>query len=219
MGSRAVGVPGFPDGTALDSEASATWPCEDHAITLVAILTAGPDGSWGAGVSVNYGDALPQVSVLGFQSMTTTKPFVYLPLSSGTTTDQSPYIDHINALADPPAGFGLGLPAGGTAYLGTITFHKDLVAHGTYEIRVGTDGPGGADAVFDGFGDDISATTAFNSAFLLPEPVAPTALGSGIAALALLLRRRLHSIERQPSRASALPRPMTRVPRDLPQFK
>ena len=30
-------------------------------ITLAVILTAGPNGSWGAGVSVNYGDTLPVI--------------------------------------------------------------------------------------------------------------------------------------------------------------
>jgi hypothetical protein len=169
---RAVGVPGFPDGVALDSEAfSDPFGCfnydDSHEFTLVAILTAGSNGSWGADVSVNYGDALPQVSVLEFQSLTTTVPFHYLPLSPGTTTNQPPYIDHINALADPPDSFGIGLPPGGTAWLGTVMFHKDLIANGMYEISVGTDGPGDTDGVLDGFGNDITATTTFNSAYLV----------------------------------------------------
>jgi hypothetical protein len=193
---RAVGVSGFPDGVALDSEAYPHWSCYDWEITVVAILTAGPNGSIGAGVSVNYGDALPQVNVIEFQSLTTAMPFAYLPLSSGTTTNQPPYIDNIGALADPPAGMGSGLPPSGTAYLGTVMFHKDLVANGTYEISVGTDGPGGTDDVFDGFGNNITDTTTFNSVFLLPEPSALMALGSGIAMLALLHRRRRHSAER-----------------------
>jgi len=194
--SRAVGVPGYSDGVALDSDAYAVWPCENDEITLVVILTAGPTGSWGAGVSVNYSDALPQVSVLEFQSLPNAFPSFYLPLSHGTTTDQPPYINNITALADPPAGFGLGLPPGATAWLGTVMFHKDLVALGTYKISVGTNGPGGTDAVFDGFGNDITQKTTFNSAFLLPEPSAPAALGSGVALLASLYRRRRRSLKR-----------------------
>jgi hypothetical protein len=190
-----VGVPGFPDGVALDSEASPVF-CDYHEITLVAILTAASNGSWGADVSVNYGDALPQVSVLAFQSLTTTYPFYYLPLSPYTTTNYPPYINHINALANPPDSFGIGLPPGGTAWLGTVMFHMDLVANGTYEISVGTDGPANTDGVLDGFGNDITATTTFNSAFLLPEPSALTALGSGVAMLAFLYRRRRYSVER-----------------------
>ena len=54
-------------------------------ITLAVILTAGPNGSMGAGVSVNYDDALSLLSVVGFQSLTTTLsgPFAWLPLHSG----------------------------------------------------------------------------------------------------------------------------------------
>ncbi len=162
---RAVGVPGYPDGVAI------RYLNATDNITLAVILTPGPDASWGAGVSVNYAEVLPQLSVVSFQSLATTKPFLYLPLSSGTTTDQPPYIDHFNALADPPAGFGIGLPHGETAYLGTVMFHKEVTyPAGTYEIRVGADGPGGTDYVLDGFGNEITAATAFNSAYLITSP-------------------------------------------------
>ena len=46
------------------------------------------------------------------------------------------------------------------------------------------------DDVLDRAGNAISSTTTFNSAFYVPEPSALTALGSGIAMLALLYRRR-----------------------------
>jgi hypothetical protein len=142
-------------------------------ITLAVILTAGPNGSMGASVSVNYGDALPSLSVVGFQSLTTTVPFVYLPLHLGTTTNQSPYIDGINAGALPAGSIGIGLPAGQSAYLGTVSFHKDLVVNGIFEIAVGTDGPGRTDDVLDGVGNTITSTTTFNSAYLITasEPV------------------------------------------------
>jgi hypothetical protein len=136
-------------------------------ITLAVILTAGPGGSIGAGVSVDYGNALPALSVVGFQSLPTTLPLPYLPLNLLTTTNQPPFIDSIVVLAAPPLGLGIGLPAGQSAYLGTVTFHKDLIVNGIFEIAVGTNGPGDTDGVLDGFGTEISATTTFNSAFLV----------------------------------------------------
>jgi len=149
---------------------------ESDNMTLAVILTAGPNGSWGAGVSVNYGDALPRISAVGFQSSTTsavgfqssttTLPLPYLPIHPGTTTNRSPYIDNINAASLPTLGFGLGLPAGQSAYLGTVTFHRDVMADGIFEIAVGTDGPGNTDGVLDRFGKIIDATTTFNSAQL-----------------------------------------------------
>jgi hypothetical protein len=53
-------------------------------ITLAVILIPGPLGSIGGGVSVNYADALPTLSVIGFQSFTTTKPLWYLPQQLGS---------------------------------------------------------------------------------------------------------------------------------------
>ena len=139
-------------------------------IALGVIITAGPDGSLGAGVSANYGEALPGFSVVDFQSTTTTLPLMYLPGHLGTTTNQPPFIDFINAFAAPSIGLGIGLPPGQTAYLGTVSFHKDFVINGTYEITVGTDGPGETDAILDGVGNNISSTTTFNSAFIYVLP-------------------------------------------------
>ena len=140
-------------------------------ITLGVIITAGPLGSLGAGVSVGYGDAVPLLGVVDFQSLTTTLPLMYLPVHPGTTTNQSPFIDNINALAAPSIGLGIGLPPGQTAYLGTVSFHKDALVVGTFEIIVGTDGPGETDAILDGVGNNISSTTTFNSAFIfVPHP-------------------------------------------------
>jgi len=152
-------------GTAID-----LVPASDH-ITLGVIITAGSNGSWGAGVSVNYGNLLPTFSVAGFQSLTTTLPLAYLPHHLGTTTNRSPYIVNINAVAAPPVGYGIGLPAGQSAYLGTVTFHKEFVGNGIFEITVGTDGPAGTDGVLDGFGNSITAT--FNRAYLINQPEDP----------------------------------------------
>ncbi len=179
--------PRSPDGGVTISGLAVT-----DSITLGVILTAGPGGSIGGGVSVNYGDALPKVGVTGFQSLSTTKPFVYLPLQVGSTTNISPYIDNINAAAAPPLGNGIGLPPGVTAYLGTVTFHKDVLINGTSEFIVGVDGPGGTDGILDGNGGNISGTTAFNSAFLVnvPEPGALSLLVMGLGGMLLAGRGR-----------------------------
>ena len=147
-------------------------PVTDN-ITLGVILTAGPNGSIGGGVSVNYGDAMPTLSVVQFQSLTTTLPWPYLPINPIVSTDQPPFIDNINSAAAPPVGFGIGLPPGQSAYLGTVTFHKDFVVNGIFEISVGTDGPGGMDGIIDSFGNDVSATTTFNHAYLINQVVDP----------------------------------------------
>jgi len=163
-----------PDPRSLDGGVTLTSLASEVAlsdnITLGVILTAGPNGSVGGGVSVNYGDALPKLGVVGFQSLTTTLPLAYLPVNLGTTTDRSPYIDNINAAAAPPVGVGIGLPPGASAYLGTVTFHEDVLISGSSEISVGTDGPGRTDDLLDLSGRVISSTTTFNSAYLVNVP-------------------------------------------------
>ena len=76
-------------------------------IALAMILTAGPLGSIGGSVSVDYSDALPKLSVINFQSMVTTVPFIYLPidlgLAQGLPADTGSFIDGINAGAAPPS--------------------------------------------------------------------------------------------------------------------
>jgi hypothetical protein len=132
-------------------------------ITLGVIITAGPYGLQGAGVSVNYGDALPRLRVLDFRSLNTE---IFLPFGLGTTTNQPPLIENINSLSHPRAAIGIGLPAGQSAYLGTVTFHKDHLAAGTFEIGVGVDGLTDAVLSLAPLGVDISETTTFNSAFV-----------------------------------------------------
>jgi hypothetical protein len=134
-------------------------------ITTVVLATAGAGGLRGAGVSVDYSGALPILSVVDFGSLTTP---VFLPSHVGTTTDQPPFINFINAFAQPALGIGIGLPAGQTAYLGTVSFHKDLIINGLFAVAVGVDGPLGLDAVLrHSDGSNISSTTTFNSAFVI----------------------------------------------------
>ena len=143
-------------------------------ITLGVIITAGPGSIVAAGVDVDYNDALPKLSVSGFRILTTAP---YLPTTlAEATNDTNGWVQSINAVAitfiDPPV--GIGLPAGATAYLGTVTFHKDFLVQFQLEIAVGVDGPDGVSDVFDISGNNISATTTFNSASLVNLPVHTT---------------------------------------------
>jgi hypothetical protein len=141
-------------------------------ITLLVLITAGPGGLLRGSVSVDYND-LWWASVVQFRSFST--PIV-LPINPGTTTHQPPYIDNINAASMPTLGFGLGLPAGQSAYLGTVTFHSPWSMAGDliHEITVGTNGPGMTDSVIR-LSDhaDITATTTFNSAYLTGDSHPP----------------------------------------------
>ncbi len=136
-------------------------------ITLLVLLTAGPGGLADGGVSVNYGNFLPSYfSVVQFRSFPTP---ILLPSNLGTTTNQPPFIDNINATSFPAGGMGIGLPPGQSAYLGTVSFrsHSDLAADIVLGIDVGTNGPGGTDGLIR-LSDyaEITATTTFNSAYL-----------------------------------------------------
>jgi hypothetical protein len=157
------------------------------AATLRVILTAGPAGAITAGVSVDYSEVLGALVVTGFASTPRGKAPYYLPTSVGSTIDTGSRIENINSSTAPQ--FGIGLPAGASRRLGTVTFQDSTLIDGTFEIRSDTNAP--TDGVVDLSGGDISDTTTFNSAFVtLPEPSALTALGSGISMLAILYRRR-----------------------------
>jgi hypothetical protein len=132
-------------------------------IRLNVILTAGPGGSQGAGVSVDY--SLSGLSVVSFAS---TPSFPYLPWTFGTTTDTGSRVENINSFAYWNAG-GTGLWAAGQSHqLGTVTFNKGAdVGSGVFEIT--SDANGASDRVLDLAGNGITSTTTFNSAFLDDE--------------------------------------------------
>jgi hypothetical protein len=165
-------------------------PAVSDNITLAVILTAGPADSIGADLSIDYSDALPKLGVTAFQSMTTTVPLFYLPLLLASPTDTGTFIANLSAAAAPPISQGIGLPAGVSAYLGTVSFHKDQLINGTSEIFANTDNPG--NGVLDGLGGNISGTTTFNSAFVVnvPEPGALSLLVMGLGGMLLAGRGR-----------------------------
>ena len=157
-------------------------------ITLAVILTPGPNDSIGGSASVDY-SGTSGLSVTTFQSLTTTQPFFYLPLELGTAFDDGTgLINGLNAGAAPPAGAGIGLPSGVTAYLGTVSFHMDALVNGTFDILVGEFG--GLDGFSDGTGAAINPT--FNHATLInvPEPGALSLLVMGVGGMLLAGRGR-----------------------------
>jgi hypothetical protein len=156
-------------------------------ITLAMIATAGQVGLQTALVSVNYGDALPQLSLLQFRNFST-EPFLPLYSFNGPN-DFSPWIDNIGALSLPSGGVGLGLPARANAYLGSVSFHKNIIVDGTLDISVDVDSPSRLDKVarlFDGV--VIDETTTRNSAFLIyvvePAELAMLIMGVGVMLIA-----------------------------------
>jgi hypothetical protein len=164
------------DITALGSSSAIT--------PLRVILTAGPNGSQGAGVSVDYG-SVAGLSVLGYMSTEGGN----LPILLGTTSDTGTRVQNINSGALPPF-VGAGLAEGESHQLGTVTFHKGAVGNGTFEITVDANGP--TDGVLDLAGNNISSTTTFNSAFLVnvPEPGAISLLIMGLGGVMLAGRGR-----------------------------
>ena len=131
-------------------------------------------------------------TVNGFKSFLTKQPKQWLTFFASSTTNQPTFIDNIGAVAAPTLGSGLGLPANQSAYLGTVSFHKDLVVNGTFELTVDTNGPGNTDDVLDGLGSVITDTTTFNSAYLVnvPEPGALSLLVLGVGGMLLAGRGR-----------------------------
>ena len=160
---------------------------EGSDITLAVVLTAGPNGSVGGGVSVDYSDGLPKVSVNTFAQFITS---ITLPSFLGTTTDTGTFIDNINSAASTFNNTGLGLASGQSAYLGTITFRKDVLINGTSDFIVGLEGP--TDGILDGAAGDISDSVIFQSAELInvPEPGALSLLAMGLGGMLLAGRGR-----------------------------
>lgn len=155
----------------------------DTGIVLQVILTAGPLGSQGAGVSVDY-SSLCVGCVTTFQS-TIGGP---LPLGLGSTTDTGSRIENVNSASFPPY-VGTGLAAGQSHQLGTITFSS--IGAGSFALLSDANGP--TDDVLDINGNVITGTTTFNIASInvapVPEPGTLSLLGMGLGGLYAVGRR------------------------------
>jgi hypothetical protein len=156
-------------------------------VILHVVLTTGPNGSTGAGVTVDYSSAVGQLVVTGF----TSNPDMGLPGTTlahviGDTLDTGSQVTNVNAACF--LNFCNGLVGVQSYLLGTITFHKGPGEDGeTFIINTiltATDG------VLDLTGNVISGTTRFNSATLInhpvPEPGTVSLFALGLTGLALL---------------------------------
>jgi len=176
-------------------------------IQLNVILTAGPAGSEGAGVSVDFREFGAETLVLSASREFNDNPTPantpssgsdsVLPIQGELPQIRETRVELINAVCICDLGIGTGLEAGQSHQLGYVTFNVALLDRSVrYTITSDADGP--SDGVLDGDGNEILPKTeiTFNSAFLeLPEPGALPVLGSGIAVLALVYRRRRYSVE------------------------
>ena len=154
-------------------------------IQLRVILTAGPAGSQGGGVSVDYGQ-IEGLTVASFQST----PGGALPLLLGSTTDTGSRVENVNSASFPPF-VGTGLSAGQSHQLGTVTFNKSAnVGNGTFEITSDVNGP--TDDILNLAGAVVSSTSTFNRATLInaPEPGALSLLIMGLGGMMLAGRGR-----------------------------
>jgi hypothetical protein len=191
-------------------------------IQLNVILTAGPAGSQGASVGVDFASIGEDFLVVQLENLASDTPRntptngadSALPIAVEFPVIQGSRVDRINSVCFCDMGIGTGLEAGQSHQLGYVTFNAAALAElrrNRYEIQSNVDPTGG---VLDGNGDGILPVTdiTFNSAYLtigisrdprskqdntspIPEPGALPVLGSGIAALALLYRRRRDSAE------------------------
>jgi hypothetical protein len=133
------------------------------------ILTAGPAGSEGAAVSVDFslvGRRLVLVSATNSLPGGIDSP---LPIRVEFPQLNEPFrVELINSICICDAGIGTGLAAGQSHQLGTVVFNTATLASNTYEFTSDIEGVG--DGVLDGDGNEIpKQEITFNSAFLIVD--------------------------------------------------
>jgi hypothetical protein len=159
-------------GTATTSSAS-----ESSNITLNIVLTAGPAGTYGGSVAVDYSAAVGKL--------------VYVSSAGGPYPGGTP----LNGTNTGTSVTGVGVlnfavlgAAGTSGILGHIVFHKGP-GEGTFEITANANAPEGI--LTGAFGD---ANPTINSAFVVnpvvPEPGTVSLLALGLGGLALAGRRK-----------------------------
>jgi hypothetical protein len=105
-------------------------------IRLDVVITAGPNGSNGGSLSVDYSAVVGTLSVTGFSN--TLDAFWFISLGGPPTNPGDDIIHAINAGSLTCGGaFGSCLAVGESQRIGTVTFNVDAVPLGTLGILVG----------------------------------------------------------------------------------
>jgi len=156
-------------------------------ITLDVMLTAGPNGSNGGSLSVDYSAVVGTLTVIGYSN--TLDGYWGLSPAGAPTNPGDDIVHHINA-GSICGILGSCLANTETARLGTVTFRVDALPGGTLGITVGL-----FDAL-DGIGDAIGGDACtpgpctFNSGFaIVPEPGTLSLLSMGLGGLYVVGRR------------------------------
>jgi len=161
------------------TDARTTLATSSSAVAHV-IVTANAGGVSVAAVTVAYSGA----SVVSFASNPDGdgSPTQALPIQFGDTTDSGSELQNLNA-ASIPFFMGTGLAAGNSWLVGTIVFHKNALP-GRFEIRPFVrDGAQFPDTIDNLNTIDISSTSVFHPATLVPEIGGTAATGVAIASL------------------------------------
>lgn len=188
-------------GLAGTANASATveliWQGDDNtisgltvsdSITLDVVITAGPLGSNGGSVSIDYSLASAGLSVTG-SSNTLDGFWFFSPNGVPTDPPGDDVVYSVNAGSFNCAGGGFGSCLADTESqrIGTVTFHVDALTSGTLEIFAFISAPDG-----DGVGNAAGGTAnpTFVSAFaIVPEPGTLSLLSMGLGGLYAVGRR------------------------------
>jgi hypothetical protein len=175
-------------------------------LQLNVILTAGPAGSEGAGVSVDFSSIGEDALVLFAERLGNRNPTPdntpsvgadsVLPIEIEFPQIRESRVELINSVCFCDLNIGTGLEAGESHQLGYVTFNIAQIPPGAHVIRSDADGP--SDGVRDGDGNEILPKTdiTFNSAFIEVVPLhgaVPVGAAGLIALLGIRLLRKSRS--------------------------
>jgi hypothetical protein len=157
-------------------------------ITMDVVLTAGPLGSNGGSVSIDYSAVAGTLSVTGFSN--TLDGFWFFSPGGAPTNPGDDIIHAVNAGSLSCGVSGECLADTESQRIGTITFQVDALSGGSLEILVGLFD--GTDGIGDAVGGDACdpGPCTFNSGFaVVPEPGTLSLLSMGLGGLYMVGRR------------------------------